>query len=124
PERTYAAIDLRGFGRSERPAQGYWFPDYLADLEALLDHLAPADAVDLVGHSMGGNVVLTYAGVRPQRVRRVVSLDGLGLPRTSPDEAPARYAQWLDQLHKPPRFALYDNEEQLITVLQRRNRRI
>ena len=46
-------------------ADSYWFPDYLGDLDALIDHLSPDAPVDLVGHSMGGNVVMSYAGVRP-----------------------------------------------------------
>ena len=33
---------------------------YLADLDFLLDHYAPEQTVDLVGHSMGGNVVMIY----------------------------------------------------------------
>ena len=41
-----------------------------------------ADApVDLLGHSMGGNVVMLYAGVRPGRIRRLVNLEGFGMPR-------------------------------------------
>ena len=36
----------------------------------------------LVGHSMGGNVALMYAGARPQRVRAVVNLEGFGLRPT------------------------------------------
>ncbi|MFX5476533.1 alpha/beta fold hydrolase, partial [Acinetobacter baumannii] len=50
------APDWRGFGQSGWPTQypgtaSYWFPDYLADLEVLLDHYQPDGAVDLVGHS-------------------------------------------------------------------------
>ncbi len=74
------APDLRGFGRSDWQPQGYWFADYVADLEALLDMFAPGEAVDLIGHSLGGNVAMQYAGVRPQRVRALVSLDGFGIP--------------------------------------------
>jgi pimeloyl-ACP methyl ester carboxylesterase len=68
------APDLRGYGRSEWQSQGYWFADYIADLEALVDAFAPGERVDLVGHSLGGNVVMMYAGARPARVRRIVSL--------------------------------------------------
>ncbi len=45
---------------------GYWFPDYVADLDALLDHYAPDEPARLVGHSLGGNVVCAYAGARPR----------------------------------------------------------
>jgi pimeloyl-ACP methyl ester carboxylesterase len=122
-DRTCVAIDMRGFGRSQRPAEGYWFPDYLADLDALLDQLAPAAPIDLVGHSMGGNIAMLYAGVRPQRIRRVVSLEGFGMPRTTPDQAPVRYAEWLDEVKHGTEFAVYENYEQLVRVLARRNPR-
>jgi pimeloyl-ACP methyl ester carboxylesterase len=122
-DRTCIAIDMRGFGRTQRPDDGYWFPDYLADLEALLDQLAPDAPVDLIGHSMGGNIAMLYAGARPKRVRRLVSLEGFGLMRSTSDQAPARYAQWLDEVKHGSEFAVYENIEQFIRVLARRNPR-
>jgi pimeloyl-ACP methyl ester carboxylesterase len=47
---------------------------------------------------MGGNVVMLYAGVRPQRIRRLINLEGFGMPATTPDEAPLRFAKWMDEL--------------------------
>ena len=97
--RTILAADWRGFGLTDCPGHdNYWFPDYLADLDFLLDHYVGDQAIDLVGHSMGGNVVMLYAGVRPQRIRRLVNLEGFGMPATRPDKAPKRYAQWMDEL--------------------------
>ena len=97
--RTIIAADWRGFGLSDCPGHdNYWFPDYLADLDFLLDHYVGDRQIDLVGHSMGGNVVMLYAGVRPQRIRRLVNLEGFGMPATRPDKAPKRYAQWMDEL--------------------------
>ncbi len=107
-DRWVIAPDWRGYGGSmgDTPyADNYWFPDYLADLDFLLDHYAPDQPVDLVGHSMGGNVVMLYAGVRPQRIRRLVNLEGFGMPATRPAQAPGRYAKWMDELksfHKAP----------------------
>jgi pimeloyl-ACP methyl ester carboxylesterase len=99
--RTIIAPDWRGFGLTDTPgADHYWFGDYLADLDFLLDHYAPDQAVDLVGHSMGGNVAMLYAGVRPERIRRLVNLEGFGMAATTPDEAPSRYAKWMDELKK------------------------
>ena len=80
------APDWRGFGRSASAGDCYWFPDYLADLDAILAACAPAETPSLLGHSMGGNVACMYAGVRPGRVARVVALDAFGLadrPATS-----------------------------------------
>ena len=93
------APDWRGFGRtSAAEADNFWFPDYLADLDFLLDHYAPQGQVNLLGHSMGGNVAMLYAGVRPERIRRLINLEGFGMPATTPDKAPKRYAVWMDQL--------------------------
>ena len=62
-ERWVIAPDWRGYGLTESPAaDNYWFPDYLADLDFLIDHFSPEAPVDLVGHSMGGNVATLYAG--------------------------------------------------------------
>lgn len=95
------APDWRGFGLSERTsADTYWFPDYLGDLDQLLDRIAPDKPVDLLAHSMGGNIAMMYAGVRPERVRRVINLEGLGLRATRPSQAPRRYQRWLDELRR------------------------
>jgi pimeloyl-ACP methyl ester carboxylesterase len=121
--RTLIAFDARGFGRSQRPGNGYWFPDYLADLEALIDQLSPHAPVDLIGHSMGGNVAMLYAGIRPHRVRRLITLEGVGLAPTTADQAPGRYREWLDELKQGAEFATYDSFEQFAQVLARRNPR-
>jgi pimeloyl-ACP methyl ester carboxylesterase len=118
------APDLRGFGRSEWQPQGYWFADYVADLEALVDAFAPGETVDLVGHSLGGNVVMIYAGVRPARVRRVVSLEGFGIPAEDASRAPAKFTAWLDALAAPPEFTRYANLDAVADRLQKNNRRL
>ncbi len=118
------APDLRGFGGSEWQAQGYWYPDYLADLEALLDALAPDEPASLVGHSLGGNVVMHYAGIRPERVRAVVSLDGFGIPAEAPEKAPAKYRRWLDALAAPEPFQPYASLAAVADRLQRNNPRL
>jgi proline iminopeptidase len=65
-------IDPRGTGGSTVPASGgYRQEDYTADLEELRLHLGLGD-FDLLGHSHGGFVAMSYAGARPQRVRRLV----------------------------------------------------
>lgn len=121
--RTLVAFDARGFGRTQWPDDGYWFPDYLGDLEAVLTVVSPHEPVDLVGHSMGGNVAMIYAGVRPARIRTLVNLEGVGLMPTTADQAPARYRQWLDELAAGSRFATYDTYAQFEQVLARRNPR-
>ena len=112
--RCVIAPDWRGFGLTEAPGtDAYWFPDYLGDLDALLDALCPGAAVDLAGHSMGGNVVMAYAGARPKRVRRLVNLEGFGLPRNPPEKAPSRMAQWLDELKVPQTLRDYASVDEV-----------
>ena len=113
-ERFVLAPDFRGFGLSEAPAaDSYWFPDYLADLDGLLDQRVearwPGLPVDLLGHSMGANVAMLYAGVRPARIRRLINLEGFGLPESKPAQAPGHYAKWLDELKAPARMRDYDS---------------
>ena len=99
--RRIVAFDWRGYGLTDTPpTDSYWFPDYLGDLDALLDVLSPEAPVDLVGHSMGGNVVMMYAGVRPARIHRLVNLEGFGMAATRPAQAPGRLGQWLDELRQ------------------------
>ena len=112
------ALDWRGFGRSGWPQEGYWFPDYLGDLDALLAELSPAAPARLVGHSMGGNIACSYAGIRPERVRCVINLEGFGLARTSPAQAPARMRKWLDQLKTQPPRRDYASFEELADVIR------
>jgi pimeloyl-ACP methyl ester carboxylesterase len=93
------APDWRGYGLTQSPdADNYWFPDYLADLDFLIDRYSPDAPVHLVGHSMGGNVAMLYSGSRPQRIRRLVNLEGFGMPATRAAQAPTRYARWMDEL--------------------------
>ena len=107
--RCVVAPDWRGFGLTQAPTgtDAYWFPDYVADLDALLAQLSPDSPVDLLGHSLGGNIVMSYAGARPQRIRRLVNLEGFGVPDVPPRYAAPRLAKWLDQLNQPQHLKPY-----------------
>ncbi|WP_431273496.1 alpha/beta fold hydrolase [Variovorax ureilyticus] len=100
-ERWIIAPDWRGFGLTDGgKVDNYWMPDYLADLDWLLDHYAGDRPIDLVGHSMGGNVSMQYSGVRPRRIRRLVNLEGFGMPAFKPEQAPERYGKWIDEIKR------------------------
>jgi len=118
------APDWRGFGLSQWEPGGYWFPNYYADLDALLDRYQPDAPVLMIGHSLGGNVATTYAGIRPQRIARLVSLEGLGLARTIPEDAPKRFEKWLDQQNEPPGFKVYASFEEVAARLKKGNPRL
>ena len=102
------APDWRGYGLTEwAKADCYWFPDYIADLDFMLQEIHADEPVNLVGHSLGGNVAALYAGIRPARVAKLVNLEGFGLPQTRPEQAPGRYSLWLDELHERPQLRPY-----------------
>ena len=123
--RCTVAPDWRGFGRTQSPpTDSYWFADYVGDLDALIDALSPDKPVDLVGHSMGGNVVMTYAGVRPHRVRRLVNLEGFGLPDLPAADAPKRLVTWLDELKAPQRLKPYASLTDVAQRLCKNNPRL
>ena len=121
---TLVAPDWRGFGDSEWVPGGYWFPDYFADLDALLDTLVPQSRARVIGHSMGANVAKMYGGIRPQRMEWLANLEGLGLARTRPEDAPKRYAHWLDEVKDPFKEGRYESIEQLASILRMRNPRL
>ena len=119
------APDWRGYGLTEwGRSDCYWFPDYIADLDFLLDALQPGDPVNLVGHSLGGNVACLYAGVKPERVKKLVNLEGFGLPATRPEQAPGRYREWLDELHARPSLRDYEDFAALARRLRQNNPRL
>jgi pimeloyl-ACP methyl ester carboxylesterase len=123
------APDWRGFGLTDTPnTDNYWFPDYLADLDFLLDHYVGNRPVNLVGHSMGGHIATMYAGVRPERIHRLINLEGFGMPTSRPAQAPGRYAKWMDELktlHKGEQdLKPYPNVEAVAQRLMKTNPRL
>ena len=101
------APDLRGFGASGRVPDGgyYHFPDYIADLEDLVRGLAPK-WLGVIGHSMGGGVATLFAGARPERVAKLVVMEGLGPMSEPPELAVDRMRKWLadrEKISRAPR---------------------
>ncbi|MES3013473.1 MAG: alpha/beta hydrolase, partial [Pseudomonadota bacterium] len=124
------AFDWRGFGLTDAPAADtYWLPDYLGDLDHALDALFfdaaalfPRSApIDLLGHSMGGNAVMLYGGLRPQRIRRLINLEGFGMPATKPSQSPKRIVQWLDELKAPVELRDYASLAEVAARLRKTN---
>ena len=73
------APDLRGHGDSQWSSDGnYPMLAYIYDLANLIDQLKLAP-VTIVAHSLGGNIALQYTGLYPEKVRRLVAIEGLGL---------------------------------------------
>ncbi len=125
-QRQIIAPDWRGFGQTVAPpaTDAYWFADYLGDLDALVEALSPDAPIDLLGHSLGGNVVMTYAGIRPKRIRRLVNLEGFGLPDFHAHEAGQRMAKWLDELKSPKRLRPYASLAEVAERMRQSNPRL
>ncbi len=94
--------DLRGHGDSGWNTSGYYPAiQYVYDLAQLVHQLDLAP-VTIVAHSLGGNVALRYAGLYPDRVRKLVAIEGLGPSPQSleeRDETPfhQHWRDWIDK---------------------------
>jgi pimeloyl-ACP methyl ester carboxylesterase len=96
------ALDLRGHGNSAwAPGAIYSLVEHVLDLSALLD-IINEFPIRLIGHSLGGIIVLHYAGVYPDRVRKAVSIEGLGAPEARKVHGPAseQMRYWIESVRK------------------------
>jgi len=96
------ALDLRGHGNSAwAPGAMYSIAEYVLDLSALLDVIGEFP-IYLIGHSLGGVLVMHYAGIYPDRVRKVVNIEGLGFPAGHRIHAPysERLRRWVEQMRE------------------------
>lgn len=119
------APDWRGNGLSSwSGADAYWFPDYLGDLEAILDRYSPETPARIVGHSMGAMIGGLYAGARPQRVEAFVNVDGFGPPGGRQDPLPRRLAKWIVQLGDDTAQRPYESFEEFALRMQSENPRL
>jgi pimeloyl-ACP methyl ester carboxylesterase len=71
---------------------------------------------------------MLYAGSRPERIRRLVNLEGFGMPATRPSQAPKRYAKWMDELKSLHRGEMalkaYDTVDGVAQRLMKTNKRL
>jgi pimeloyl-ACP methyl ester carboxylesterase len=95
------ALDLRGHGNSAwAPGALYSVAEHLLDLSALADIIGNMP-LHIIGHSLGGVVTLLYAGVYPERVKKVVAIEGLGLPVQSMQlSVSERLRKWIDRIRQ------------------------
>lgn len=109
------APDLRGHGDSQWAIGGsYAMVDYVLDVAQLLDALQ-AFPITIISHSLGGAIALQYAGVYPDRVKKVVAIEGLGPPPSMIRDRPPneRMNHWITEMQSlarrhPRRYASLD----------------
>jgi pimeloyl-ACP methyl ester carboxylesterase len=119
------ALDWRGCGRSGWAAAAYPAEDYYADVDVLLGHYEPDEPARIVAHSMGGNIMGMYAGIRPARVAWFVSLEGFGRQATEHfEETAQRYHVWLERLRNAQPARVYPNFAAVAERLIRRYPRL
>lgn len=127
PSLWIVAPDCRGHGDSGWIGAGgyYHFPDYVLDLDCVVRALG-ASRINLVGHSMGGTVSFLYAGTFPDRVSRLVLIEGIGPVGMNFSDAPVRMQKWIAELHERGRdhFREYSSIETGARQLQRTNSRL
>ena len=93
------APDQRGHGRSEQPSTGYDWQSVAADVVEFMEALG-LDRPAVLGHSWGGYVALALAAKFPERVSRVVLIDGGFMDWT---RWPGADREWFNNLLKPRR---------------------
>ena len=99
------APDLRGHGDSQWLLGGsYNQIDYVYDIAQLL-HQTESTPVTIIGHSLGGSISLSYTGLYPESVSKLVSIEGMGPPpqmiKERFDQSTAdRMHMWVNDLRK------------------------
>jgi len=93
------ALDLRGHGNSAwAPGALYSIAEHILDLSVLAD-IINQFPVRIIGHSLGAITTLLYAGVFPERVAKLVAIEGLGLPlQEARYTAPERMRRWIEKI--------------------------
>ena len=96
------APDLRGHGDSAWFVGGaYAMADYVYDIAQLV-HRKQLAPVTVIGHSLGGQIALHYAGVYPETVKALVAIEGLGaspaqIERRNARAIDTRLRDWIDE---------------------------
>ncbi len=120
PEYRLIALDFPGHGRSDALAAGpaYHFVDYVSFVSEALDALK-LERVMLLGHSMGGGVASLFAGVFPERIAKLVLIEGLGPISAESDTGPERLRKAIEERQLKKTEPVYSSIELATTVRAR-----
>jgi pimeloyl-ACP methyl ester carboxylesterase len=127
PNLRVIAPDCRGHGDSGWIGAGgyYHFPDYVFDLDCVV-RAHSLDSFTLIGHSMGGTISLLYAGTFPERVKKLVLIEGIGPIGMTFSDAPLKMEKWITELHERgrPNFREYTSLAAGASQLRQTNPRL
>ncbi|MEP7356578.1 MAG: alpha/beta hydrolase [Anaerolineales bacterium] len=98
PDYHVYAVDLRGRGESDQPAEGYGFAYHAADIAAFASAVG-RERFALIGHSFGATAAVYLASIRPKRVSALVLLDGGADPRADTLRAMQATIDQLEQVY-------------------------
>ena len=118
--------DLRGHGDSGWAIGGsYPLPNYVTDLARLVEAI-DRGPVQIVGHSLGGRVVLDYASTRPDTVTKFVTIEGFGRLAASGVPAPERLARYVKDTGEMPQHQpiVYENLDAAMKRMAEANTRL
>jgi pimeloyl-ACP methyl ester carboxylesterase len=108
------AYDLRGRGDSDKPESGYSVPIHAADLAAIIDELG-LDRPVVIGHSLGAYIGLYFAAHYPEKISKLVLVDGgAPLPWETSEDRPAWLTGSIARLEVP--VASFDEYTQRLKV--------
>jgi pimeloyl-ACP methyl ester carboxylesterase len=112
------AMDLRGHGNSAwAPGASYSIPEHVLDIATLVDLLTGGalggGPIHLIGHSLGGILTLLYAGAYPDRVHKVIAIEGLGFPASHRihKAPPERLRSWIEDVRKIEEYRKVERPE-------------
>jgi pimeloyl-ACP methyl ester carboxylesterase len=119
PPHKIFAMDLRGRGLSDSPPSGYSVEHHCRDIFAMMNDLG-LSRITLMGHSLGALIALVFAAQHPQRVNKLILVDGGGkLTKTQMAKVFAGIKPSLDRLGKTfPSFEDYISQMKLAPYLQ------
>lgn len=122
------ALDLRGHGNSaQAPGALYTIAEHVLDLSALID-IIDNFPIYIIGHSLGGIIALHYAGIYPEKVKKLISIEGFGLPSWHRVHRPAneRLREWIENVRDLERRAprTYTDLDSAVARMKEANRHL
>lgn len=116
------APDWRGFGKSEKHDRPYSEIECLSDLDFLMNSYSPSNPVSVIGHGMGGYFACFYAALYPNKINKIVSLDGFGSNFLTKYTNNNLFRQWVENRKTKPSTKWFPDRGSLTRHLMRNDK--